>query len=141
MPPSYHQSCPAARTLEIVGERWTLLIIRDLVPGPRRFGELQQSLAGAAPNLLSDRLKRLEAAGVITRSDDPRPRYALSEAGRELVPVVAGLFTWGAKHLGADVALRHRACGTAVEVHIWCPACAKTVPRSDCDRVALDPAG
>ncbi len=130
----YGQPCPAARTLEIVGDRWTLLIIRDLIGGPRRFVELQASLAGAAPNLLSERLKRLLQAGVIAQ-DGARTPYALTDAGRELAPVVVGLFTWGVRHLGSEVELRHRACGTSVDVRIWCPACEEPVPRADCDRV------
>jgi DNA-binding HxlR family transcriptional regulator len=131
----YNQRCPAARTLEIVGDRWTLLIVRDLLYGPKRFSELQASLAGAAPNLLSDRLKRLVEAGILSRGDEPRAPYALTEAGRELAPIVVGFFQWGVKHLGAPVDLRHRECGTPVEVDIRCPSCERAVLRSDCDLV------
>jgi DNA-binding HxlR family transcriptional regulator len=133
MPATYGQSCPAARALEIVGERWTLLILRDLGGGPRRFADLSASLAGIAPNLLTERLSRLVAAGIVAHP--PRGAYALTEAGRELLPVVAGLFTWGAKHLGSELELRHRACGHAVEVTIHCPCCGRPVLREECDRV------
>ena len=85
----YHQSCPAARTLEIVGERWTLLLIRELLAGPARFQVLQDALPGCAPNLLTERLRRLQEAGVLVHVDRS---YALTEAGRELAPLVAGLF-------------------------------------------------
>jgi DNA-binding HxlR family transcriptional regulator len=135
MTAQYNQLCPAARTMEIVGDRWTLLIVRDLLQGPKRFSEIQASLAGAAPNLLSDRLKRLVEAGILARGEGARAPYALTESGRELAPIVVGFFQWGVKHLGAPVDLRHRECGTPVQVHIWCPSCERAVERSDCDRV------
>jgi DNA-binding HxlR family transcriptional regulator len=95
--------CPIARALDVVGERWTLLILRDLVMhGPRRFQDLQQSLAGASPNTLSARLKRLEAAGVIARrfydQHPPRAEYVLTDKGRALGPVLQALKSWGERH-------------------------------------------
>ncbi len=134
MPASYGQPCPAARALELVGDRWTLLVVRELIGGPRRFVELQRALGGAAPNLLTERLRRLEAAGVIRRDGERRSSpWALTEAGWELAPIVAGLFVWGARHLGAPVELVHAACGSAVDVTIACPTCGP-VHRRDCER-------
>ena len=95
--------CPVARALEIVGERWTLLIVRDLViHGPQRFADLQQRLAGASPSTLSARLKRLEAAGVVERrfyeDRPPRAEYVLTDKGRALAQVVGALREWGERH-------------------------------------------
>ncbi len=98
---SYAQKgCPVARTLDVVGERWTLLILRDLLlHGPRRFQDLQQSLAGVAPNTLSARLKDLEGHGLIARQlyseHPPRLEYHLTEKGKTLGPVLKALREWG----------------------------------------------
>jgi DNA-binding HxlR family transcriptional regulator len=97
---AYEQNCPVARTLEIVGERWSLLILRDLLrKGPLRFQELEQSLAGVAPNTLSARLKTLEAHGVIAtrlyETHPPRYEYFLTDKGKALSPVLKALYAWG----------------------------------------------
>src|SRR5262245_22931689 len=101
MAKAYGQVCPMALSLEIIGERWTLLMVRDLMRGPRRFQELVESL-DAAPTILSRRLKLLEARGIVTRriySDHPpRAEYELTPAGRELSTVIAALTIWGSKH-------------------------------------------
>src|SRR5690349_9158328 len=99
----YDMRCPVARTIDIVGERWTMLIVRDLVRfGPRKFQDLEQSLRGISPNTLSARLKRLEEAGIVERrfyeQHPPRAEYVLTERGRELGPVVKALFDWGRRH-------------------------------------------
>lgn len=99
----YGLKCPVARTLDIVGERWTILVLRDLfLEGPRKFHDFQSSLTGVSPNTLSDRLKRLEDAGIVKRrfySDHPpRAEYALTTKGRELGPVLKALRDWGTKH-------------------------------------------
>ena len=98
------QNCSIARALEIVGERWTLLIIRDCFLGLRRFEELQQSL-GIARNVLTDRLNRLVEEGILERvrySERPeRYEYRLTDKGRELNIALAGLRQWGDKHLSA----------------------------------------
>jgi len=102
---SYRQrSCPVARTLDIIGERWTILLLRDLfLQGPRRFQDFQESLAGVAPNTLSARLKTLEEHGLIARrfySDHPpRVEYHLTEKGKSLGPVLKALREWGQRHL------------------------------------------
>ena len=100
---SYEQKgCPVARTLDVIGERWTILVLRDLfLKGPRRFQDLQESLAGVAPNTLSARLKDLEARGIVARrlysEHPPRLEYQLTEKGRTLGPVMRALREWGRK--------------------------------------------
>jgi DNA-binding HxlR family transcriptional regulator len=101
---SYQQrSCPVARTLDLIGERWTVLILRDLfLQGSRRFQDFQESLAGVAPNTLSARLKDMEAGGLIARrlysEHPPRLEYQLTEKGKSLGPVLRALREWGQKH-------------------------------------------
>ena len=99
----YDMRCPIARTLDIVGERWTILILRDLVTGgPRKFQDFERSLAGISPNTLSARLKRLEEAGIIERrfyaQHPPRAEYVLTEKGNGLRPVLRALRDWGERH-------------------------------------------
>ena len=102
MPKPYNQSCPIAQALDIVGDRWTLLIVRDLFLGQRRFSELLASLPGIPPKLLSDRLKRLEQRGLIERvvySQYPlRAEYRLTGEGLTLAPVLEAILTWGLEH-------------------------------------------
>lgn len=102
----YDMRCPVARTLDIIGERWTILILRDLLlEGPRRFQDFERSLAGISPNTLSARLKRLEDAEVVERrfyeQHPPRAEYVLSAKGRALGPVLKALFEWGRNHTRA----------------------------------------
>jgi DNA-binding HxlR family transcriptional regulator len=100
---SYGQYCGLARALEIVGERWALLIVRDLLVGPRRFTDLRRGLPRIPTNILSARLKELEHAGVVHRRVLPRPDgsvvYELTEYGNELEDVVLHLGRWGARSL------------------------------------------
>lgn len=132
MPRTYGQTCPVARTLEIVGERWTLLVIRDLFRGPQRFQDLQESLTGVAPNVLSDRLKTLEEHGLVQREfyseHPPRAAYALTPLGRELQPALRSLAVWGAKHFGGPTRVIHDACGHPIELHAYCPHCKTEIP-------------
>ena len=98
-----HKSCPVAKTLDMIGERWTLLILRDLLlHGARRFQDFQESLVGVAPNTLSARLKDLEARGLLVRRSysehPPRLEYRLSEKGKSLGPVLRSLRDWGRRH-------------------------------------------
>jgi DNA-binding HxlR family transcriptional regulator len=94
----YRQACGIARGLDIVGERWSLLVVRELLLGPKRFTDLQQALPTASPNALSDRLRDLTGAGVIQRRRLPPPGaarvYALTPWGRGLEPIVLALGTW-----------------------------------------------
>jgi len=99
----YDRSCPVARTLEIIGDRWTILIIRDLLlKGPRKFLDFESSLQGISPNTLSARLKTLEEADLVERrfyeQHPPRAEYLLTAKGRELGPVLRALKDWGLKH-------------------------------------------
>jgi DNA-binding HxlR family transcriptional regulator len=99
----YDMRCPIARTLDVIGERWTILILRDLiVGGARKFQDFEGSLAGISPNTLSARLKRLEEAGIVERrfyeQHPPRAEYVLTEKGNELRPVLRALLDWGKRH-------------------------------------------
>ncbi|MHA1599909.1 MAG: winged helix-turn-helix transcriptional regulator [Alphaproteobacteria bacterium] len=98
-----HSACPVARALDVVGEKWTLLILRDLfLHEARRFQEFQTALTGIAPNTLSARLKSLEADGIISRrlycQHPPRPEYLLTDKGRALGPIVLALRDWGTRY-------------------------------------------
>ncbi len=101
---SYGQFCGLARALELVGERWALLIVRDLLVGARRFTDLRQGLPRIPTNVLADRLKELEQAGIVRRRVLPRPAasvvYELTEYGSQLDEVVLRLGLWGAQSLG-----------------------------------------
>jgi DNA-binding HxlR family transcriptional regulator len=127
----YEQDCPIAMSLDVIGERWTLLLIRDLLrDGPRRFQDFLAGQPGLAPTVLSGRLKALENEGLVARrgyaSHPPRDEYVLTDKGRELVPVITALRHWGARHY-QDAPLTHTACGHPVELHAYCPHCARDV--------------
>ena len=100
----YGQYCGFARALEIVGERWAMLVIRDLFVGPKRFSDLHRGLPKIPSNILTARLKELEENGIVQRRAAPRPAsgvvYELTDAGRELERTVVALGQWGAKRLG-----------------------------------------
>lgn len=103
--------CPVARTLDIIGERWTILILRDLfLFGPRRFQDLQNSLSGVAPNTISARIKTLMDAGVIERElyseHPPRAVYSLTQRGLDLKPALLALRDWGEKYTDGPLAPR-----------------------------------
>ena len=96
--------CPVARTLDLIGERWTILLLRDLLlHGPRRFQDFQASLPGVAPNTLSARLKAMEDRGLVSRvlynERPPRLEYVLTAKGKSLGPIVKAMREWGSKHL------------------------------------------
>ena len=100
MPKGYRQECPVARALDVIGEKWSLLILRDLFrKGPRRFQDFEDGLPGVAPNTLSTRLKALEGEGVIEtrlyQAHPPRYEYLLTEKGKALGPVLKALYAWG----------------------------------------------
>ena len=97
---SYRDACPIARALDAIGERWALLVVRELLLGPQRFSDLRRALPGASSNMLTDRLRELEGRGLVRRRTLPPPAassvYELTERGRELEPVLDALGTWGA---------------------------------------------
>jgi len=101
---SYRQYCGIARALDLVGERWALLVIRELVLGPKRFTDLREGLPGVATNVLTQRLRQLERDGIVARRRLPPPAastvYELTEYGRELVPIMLDLGRWGARTMG-----------------------------------------
>jgi DNA-binding HxlR family transcriptional regulator/putative sterol carrier protein len=101
----YQQHCPVARSLDVIGERWTLLIIRDLLVGPKRYKDLLAGLPGIGTNLLAARLRELEEQGLVRRGILPPPAgssiYELTAAGQALEPVVMAIGRWGSSHLGA----------------------------------------
>jgi len=93
---SYHQHCGLARALDVVGERWTLLIVRELLLGTRRYSQLQKSLEGITTNLLADRLKRMQQGGLIEKTP---AGYRLTPAGEELEPAIMALARWGGRYM------------------------------------------
>jgi DNA-binding HxlR family transcriptional regulator len=135
MAKQYNQSCPVAKTLEVIGDRWTLLVVRDLLRGTQRFQDLLGSLPGIAPNILSARLKLMEEHGLIRRrfySDHPpRAEYALTDRGRELGMVVGALAAWGGRHVHRETQLVHAGCGHPVSVGYYCPGCKEGVRGAD----------
>jgi DNA-binding HxlR family transcriptional regulator len=98
---SYHQFCPVAKAMELLDERWTMLVVRELVSGSTRFNELRRGVPRMNPTLLSRRLQQLVRAGLVERqADGSDVRYVLTEAGRELQAVVEALGTWGIRWIG-----------------------------------------
>ncbi|MFG3035378.1 winged helix-turn-helix transcriptional regulator [Streptomyces sp. NPDC048330] len=101
---SYDQHCAAARALDLVGDRWTLLVVRELLAGPRRYTDLHADLPGVSTDMLAGRLKDMEGADLVTRRRLPPPAsafvYELTPRGRDLLPVLRALAAWGAPELG-----------------------------------------
>jgi DNA-binding HxlR family transcriptional regulator len=128
------QDCALARALEVIGERWTPLILRDAFYGVRRFNDFQAHL-DIPKAVLSDRLNGLVQDGILTRIPDPahagRHLYELTDSGRELWPVIHSLLVWGGKHRRANSrVLRHAACGTRLSESGRCDVCGLT-PRPE----------
>ncbi|MEO6867805.1 MAG: helix-turn-helix domain-containing protein [Gaiellales bacterium] len=126
---------PLAKSLAIVGDRWSLAVVAQLAEGPQRFNDLAGSLKPIARTVLSERLRRLEDAGIITRrqySDAPvRWNYRLSVSGAELSRVAGVLADWGARHLGDGMpALTHDECGSGVMVAWHCSQCGPVTPKA-----------
>lgn len=127
--------CPVARTLDVVGEWWTLLIVRDAVLGARRFEDFKAT--GIADNILAARLKKLAEAGILKRhryqTHPDRHEYLLTDKGRALGPVVLALRSWGKRFTkGPDRSeIVHTACGTGVEIALHCPKCDRDLGRSE----------
>jgi DNA-binding HxlR family transcriptional regulator len=126
------QDCAIARSLEVIGERWTLLIVRDALHGVRRFNDFQAHL-DIPKAVLSDRLNGLVDNGVLVRLPDPghgsRHLYELTAAGRDLWPVIHALVVWGGHHRAQNSRVfRHLICGTLLDSGRACPTCELTPP-------------
>jgi DNA-binding HxlR family transcriptional regulator len=135
LPRTYeNQVCSIARTLEVIGDRWTMLIIRNVFLGMRRFDDFQSDL-GIARNVLSDRLARLVDEGILERHPyQQRPErfeYRLTEKGIDLWPVMVSLMKWGDRHAAEEAGLPtlvlHRGCGGDVDERFVCTACGEPV--------------
>jgi DNA-binding HxlR family transcriptional regulator len=122
---------PLAAALDRVGDRWSLLLVEELLAGPRRFSELADAVAGIAPNILAERLRRLEGEGIVRATPyQERPRrlsYGLTAEGADLAGALRLLADWGARGSVHAEPMRHAACGTPMEARWWCPTCARPV--------------
>jgi DNA-binding HxlR family transcriptional regulator len=125
--------------LDRVGDRWSLLVVDALLDGPRRFGELRASLPAIAPNILTDRLRRLERERILVSKPystrPPRMEYALTGDGRDLASALRLLSDWGSRKTGGEP-LRHDRCGTPIEARWFCPTCG--VPVADTEISGTD---
>jgi len=132
------QVCSIARSLEVVGERWSILILRDLGLGLRRFDDIQKDL-GITRSVLTKRLRSLEEEGVITKNlyneKPPRYEYRMTDKGRDLWPVLVHLMKWGDKYYldpaGRPTIMQHRDCGGEPDLHLNCDKCGQPLERSD----------
>ena len=136
---SYRDACPIARALDAIGERWALLVVRELLLGAQRFSDLRRALPGASSNMLTDRLRELEGRGLVGRRTLPPPAassvYELTERGRELEPVLDALGAWGsAESPPADASLT----ATSVLLFLRGSARAHPDPPRHTYRVQLD---
>jgi DNA-binding HxlR family transcriptional regulator len=134
------QICSVAATLEVVGDPWTLLILRDAFADVRRFEQWQERL-GVARNVLAARLKSLVGHGVLEKrlynAHPPRHEYALTDKGRDLYGVLVTMAAWGDRHVyctAGPVAVVHRACGAPFEPRVVCDACGEEVGPGDLER-------
>jgi Predicted transcriptional regulators len=130
---------PLAAALARVGDRWSLLLVEALLPGPRRFNELTEAVSGIAPNILADRLRRLEAERVVRATPyserPPRFAYALTDEGQELAGALRLLADWGSRVARDAEPLRHAACGTPVEARWYCPTCDRPVEGREAEEI------
>jgi DNA-binding HxlR family transcriptional regulator len=135
---------PLAVALEHVGDRWSLLVVEALLDGPRRFNELGDAITGIAPNILTDRLRRLERERIVVvtpyQRRPPRMSYALSGDGRDLASALRMLADWGARRLSdgdadgtTDGQIRHGRCGTPLEARWYCPTCDVSVAGAEAE--------
>ena len=133
-------SASLAYALDVIGDRWTLRVVEGLLDGPKRFGELAESLTGIAPNVLTTRLRQLERDGLVVATPySQRPvrlAYALSESGRELGGAISLLSAWGARQTGDSEGPVHDSCGTALESRLYCPTCERAVDDATIETVS-----
>ena len=122
---------PLEAALDRVGDRWSLLVVEALLDGPRRFGELGEVLPGIAPNILTERLRRLGQAGIVRSTPyQERPTrlaYGLTVAGRDLASALRLLADWGGRRSSDADPIRHETCGTPLEARWYCPTCTVVV--------------
>ncbi len=118
---------PLEAALERVGDRWSLLLVEALLGGPRRFNALIEAVPGIAPNILTDRLRRLERERIVVATPyqqrPPRMSYSLTADGRDLASALRLLADWGARGAADVEPMRHGACGTPLEARWFCPTC------------------
>lgn len=136
-----HRPLPLEAALDRVGDRWSLLVVEALLDGSRRFGELDDALPGIAANILTDRLRRLERAGILrSQPYQQRPTrlaYDLTADGRDLASALRLLADWGARRSDDAEPLRHRTCGTPLEVRYFCPTCEALADTGDASEERL----
>jgi DNA-binding HxlR family transcriptional regulator len=139
MPSRRAPSSPLALALERVGDRWSLLVVEALLAGPSRFNELHAQVSGIAPNILADRLRRLEAERIVRSTPytqrPPRFAYALTAEGTELAGALRLLADWGGRAAPHAEPMRHASCGTPMEARLWCPTCARAVADAETDEL------
>ena len=133
----YDQVCSIARTLEVLGERWTLLVIRDVFNGRRRFDQIQENL-GVARNVLSTRLALLVEEGILEKrayqERPPRYEYFLTDKGLDLWPILVGMLHWGDRHLsdeGPPMLVRHKGCEGLIDERGYCEKCGERLEARD----------
>ena len=133
---------PLEAALERVGDRWSLLLVEALLGGPRRFNELGEAIAGIAPNILADRLRRLERERIVVampyQERPPRMSYALTADGHDLASALRLLADWGARNARAadgstEAPIRHSRCGSPLEARWYCPTCDVAVDDPDAE--------
>jgi DNA-binding HxlR family transcriptional regulator len=126
---------PLEAALDRVGDRWSLLVVEALLDGAQRFGTLQDAMPGIAPNILTDRLRRLERDGILVARPylerPPRMEYSLTADGRDLASALRLLADWGTRRGGSAEPLRHELCGTPLEARWYCPTCSVPVSESE----------
>jgi DNA-binding HxlR family transcriptional regulator len=136
-PAARREPSPLEAALDRVGDRWSLLIVEALLDGPRRFNELGEAVSGIAPNILTDRLRRLERERIVVSTPyqqrPPRMSYSLTAAGRDLASALRVLADWGARGTPDAEPTRHGPCGTPLETRWFCPTCEIVVDRPDAD--------
>jgi DNA-binding HxlR family transcriptional regulator len=136
-PTTRREPSPLEAALDRVGDRWSLLIVEALLDGPRRFNELSAAVAGIAPNILTDRLRRLERDRVVVSTPyqerPPRMSYSLTAAGADLASALRVLGDWGARGTPDAEPTRHGRCGTPLETRWFCPTCELVVDDPEAD--------
>jgi len=144
--PPPHETCPITRLLDIVGDRWSFLMIRDVFYGVRRFDAMRQHL-GISKKVLADRLNRLQQAGILMKKPyQQRPErfeYRLTQKGKELFPVLLTMMRWGNRWLndedGAELKLQHQSCGEMIEPELVCGHCKQTLTPARVRAVMIEP--